>query len=74
MASTSEQLEKIWGDLLSRERDLVISAFQQLDPASRKVVLEHLKEMSTGEGWHPEQKKSADVALEILHKKKSHKS
>jgi hypothetical protein len=74
MSSTSEQLEKIWGNLLSRERDLVLSTFRRLDPSSRKVVMDHLKEMSTGEGWHPEQKISADYALEILHKKKSHKS
>jgi hypothetical protein len=61
-----EPLEKLWGDLLSREPDLVKNAFEKLDHVNRKNVINHLKTMIRETGWHKEQKKSARAALNII--------
>jgi hypothetical protein len=61
-----EPLEKIWDDLLSRDRDRVLAAFEKLDPKSRKNIIVHLKGMVSEKGWHKEQKLSAEFALSIL--------
>ena len=60
-------MEKMWDDLLSREPELVISAFEKLDPESRKNVVKHLKAMVSEKGWHIEQKKSARITLKAIH-------
>lgn len=64
-----EPLEKMWGELLSREQDLVILAFQKLDQENRSNVVKHLKTMVNENGWHREQKKSARFALRVIHSK-----
>ena len=64
----SSTLEKTWEDLLSREPDRISKAYQSLAPASQLVVLDHLRKMVSGTGWHPEQVKSANVALKALEK------
>jgi hypothetical protein len=56
----------MWGSLLSRQAPLIRSIYFSLDPASRKVVLNHLQLMATQPGWQPQQIQSAKVALEVL--------
>jgi len=58
--------EKTWEQLLSREPEMVKKTFAALDEESQQSVITHLKEMATGAGWHPEQVKSATVALESI--------
>lgn len=65
--SQFEPLEKMWGDLLSREPDHVVMAFEKLDPENRINVVMHLKAMVSEKGWHSEQKKSARIALKTIH-------
>jgi hypothetical protein len=65
--SQFEPLEKLWGDLLSREPSLVIRAFEKLDPDIRQNVIKHLNAMVSEKGWHIEQKKSARIALKTIH-------
>jgi hypothetical protein len=59
-------LEKAWDDLLSRRPEKIRSRFDSLDKESQKTVLSHLQKMVHEEGWHPEQVKSAQAALETL--------
>ena len=66
MVSGSEALEIIWDALLSREPDQIRAMFGSLDAASRRVVLAHLRRMGCEEGWHPEQRISAQTALDAL--------
>ncbi len=66
MSLNESFLEKAWGDLLSREPKCIQSRFSSLDEESRKTVMEHLQRMVSEAGWHPEQVKSAQAALEAL--------
>jgi hypothetical protein len=65
--SQFEPLEKMWGDLLSREPERVVMAFEKLDPESRINVVKHLQAMISEKSWHIEQKKSARIALKTIH-------
>ena len=64
-----DRLEELWDDLLSRSPERVKAAFATLDPAEQKVVLEHLHKMAGEAGWQPEQRHTAQVALQILERK-----
>lgn len=66
MDGTSEQLEALWDDLLSRQPALVRQAFNSLDPSSQKIILAHLSSMARESGWQPEQRASARTALKAL--------
>ncbi|MHB1119208.1 MAG: hypothetical protein ACYC11_04020 [Bellilinea sp.] len=61
-----DPLEILWDSLLSRNEKQIRAAYERLDPASRNEVMQHLLRMSTEEGWHPEQRKSAQSALLAL--------
>jgi hypothetical protein len=61
-----DPLERIWGELLSRDHKLVIPAFSKLDPDSRCTVIRHLKDMVAEIGWQKEQKTSAQYALKTI--------
>ena len=61
-----DPLEILWNSLLSRNAKRIRSVFAGLDKASQGEVLKHLKRMTTEEGWHPEQIKSAQSALDAL--------
>lgn len=61
-----DPLEVLWNKLLSRNPKQIRAAFAGLDAASQTEVLQHLQRMSTEEGWHPEQRKSAEAALAAL--------
>ena len=68
MSRTPSDLEVLWNDLLSRQPELVRSAFASLDRASQKLVRIHLERMATEAGWQPEQRDSAKAALKALRK------
>ncbi len=63
-------LEAIWNSLLSRNPEEIQKIFAGLDPVSKNEVLNHLKIMISETGWHPEQVKSARIALEALTQRK----
>ncbi len=56
----------VWDLLLSRSPFQIRAAFRALDEETQSAVLAHLRAMAGGEGWHPEQVKSAQVALESI--------
>lgn len=59
-------IEIVWEKILSREAGQITAAFFELDDESRRQVLAHLRVMVSEEGWHPEQKVSAQTALDAL--------
>lgn len=61
-----DQLEILWDDLLSRQPDLIKAAFASLDVSDQQTVLTHLQKMVREDGWQPEQRLSAEAALEVL--------
>jgi NADH:ubiquinone oxidoreductase subunit E len=61
-----DPVELFWESLLSRQPDQIQAAFNSVDKTTQAQVLEHLHQMVTEEGWHPEQVLSAQTALEIL--------
>ena len=62
----SNFLETTWDQLLSRDPSIVRLAFASLDPQSQQVVVDHLRKMTGEPGWHPEQVRSAEIALEAI--------
>jgi hypothetical protein len=58
--------EHLWDALLSRQPDLIRSAFTSLDASDQTKALAHLRRMATEEGWHPEQRQSALAAMAAL--------
>lgn len=62
----SHYLEEIWDDILSRRPARIRRRFNLLDEASRQEVLQHLKKMTTEDGWQEVQVVSAQAALAAL--------
>jgi hypothetical protein len=61
-----DPLEILWDQLLSREPQQIRAAFSQLNAADRQGVFNHLQRMASEDGWQPEQRRSAEAALEAL--------
>jgi hypothetical protein len=61
-----DPVELFWESLLSRQPDQILAAFHSVDKTTQAQVLEHLHQMVSEEGWHPEQVLSAQTALEVL--------
>ncbi len=59
-------VEQLWDNLLSREIEQIKTSFQHLNQSDRISVIEHLNRMTSEDGWHPEQKKSAQIALQAI--------
>lgn len=60
------KLEGLWERLLSRQPEEVRTAFLSLSTREQEAVLAHLGRMVTEPGWHPEQRTSAQAALDAL--------
>jgi hypothetical protein len=61
-----DPLEILWDGLLSRDAIRIRTTFTSLDETSKDVVLEHLERMTREAGWHEEQVKSAQIALDAI--------
>lgn len=59
-------LESVWESLLSRQPELIWEVFGSLSEEQRQAVLEHLIRMVREPGWQPEQRISAQAALDVL--------
>jgi hypothetical protein len=66
MKGRQENSEDIWGMLLSREVAMIEKAFSSLESDQKKAVLDHLDKMVTEPGWQPEQRVSAQIALDTI--------
>ena len=56
----------IWEMILSRQPDVIEKVYASLEPDQREAVLDHLHKMVTESGWQPEQRISAQAALEAI--------
>lgn len=70
IAMNAEQsgFEYLWETLLSREPDRILLAYESLQPDQKLAVLEHLQKMVSESGWQPEQRNSAQAALDAIPK------
>lgn len=59
-------IENLWDALLSRQAEQVQTAFRSLDGEQQQAVYAHLQRMASETGWHPEQRLSAQAALDAL--------
>jgi hypothetical protein len=59
-------IEQLWDNLLSREPEKIKTTFHHLNLSERSAVIEHLNQMTAEDGWHPEQKKSAQFSLQTI--------
>jgi hypothetical protein len=66
MTKNIEPLDQFWGDLLSRDPILIRNTFVRISKTDQGNVCRHLEKMANEKGWHPEQKKSAQVALDVI--------
>jgi hypothetical protein len=61
-----DTLETLWDELLSRRPARIHRAFNRLPPDQQQSVQAHLQRMVAEDGWHPEQRLSAQIALQAL--------
>lgn len=61
-----DSIDHLWYALLSRQVDLVRKAYHSLQEDEKQAILKHLQQMASQEGWHPEQRLSAQQALLAL--------
>jgi hypothetical protein len=66
MTEVRDPLEIFWDAILSRQPDQIRAAYMPLGAADRRDLIAHLQRMVSEEGWHPEQRKSAQAALETI--------
>lgn len=66
MMDENFDIEIFWDDLLSQQSARIQAAFDLLSPAEKVKILQHLRRMTTDQGWHPNQVAAARTALEIL--------
>jgi hypothetical protein len=61
-------IEDLWNELLSRDPIRIKNIFEDLGDRDRQAVIDHLKTMTSEEGWHSTQKRSARIALKAIEK------
>jgi hypothetical protein len=66
MADSFNSLENVWDGLLSCRPGEVRSVFSTLAVEERAAVILHLQRMANEAGWQPEQRHSAQIALQAL--------
>ena len=62
------EIEIFWEGILSREKATILSTFLSVTLAEQESCLKHLNRMAHEEGWHEEQRKSAQIALDVLNR------
>ena len=58
--------EELWDHLLCRQAEQILSVYQELSKTEQIAIRNHLKQMTLEEGWHDEQRISAQVALTTI--------
>ncbi|MBE9473365.1 MAG: hypothetical protein IMY85_00635 [Chloroflexi bacterium] len=66
MDGQQETHENIWDMLLSRQPVLIEKAFTFLESNQQKAIMDHLQRMVAEPGWQPEQRVSAQTALDTI--------
>jgi hypothetical protein len=58
--------EDFWGNILSRDADLIRPEIDRVSNDERTRIINHLQKMVSEPGWHEEQKISARYALDVI--------
>lgn len=66
MTEANDWLEQFWNDILSRDRDMIRSAYRSVSKAEQRDCLAHLRAMVSDPEYHPAQRESAQAALDVL--------
>ena len=61
--------EDLWSAMLSEEKGKINNILLILSPSEVEFVFNHLNKITTEDGWHPSQQRSAAFALDIMGKK-----
>jgi len=69
-----DEIEEFWDNVLSRQPGRVLAACASLTAADLERLKAHLADMAAGEGWHMEQRLSAQAALDALNSKTAGKA
>jgi hypothetical protein len=59
-------LESFWDSMLSRDPQRIRNVYFSLSPEGKISVIAHLNRMSSEIGWQPEQRVSAQSALDAI--------
>lgn len=62
----TDPLEQFWNAVLSRQPQRIRRAVKPLDTAARAALLAHLQRMVIEEGWLPQQRDSAQAAIDVI--------
>jgi hypothetical protein len=62
----ANKLEGLWDELLSRQPERVQTVYRALEQPEREAVIAHLQRMVAEPGWQPEQRVSAQAAIQAL--------
>jgi hypothetical protein len=68
MTMTMDELQLFWDGILSENSEEVLNAFNSVSEEEQQACLTHLQKMTTEEGWHEAQIRSAQFALNQLTK------
>jgi hypothetical protein len=68
MSDDERFLTNLWDALLSRQEQQICAAFSSLSTTEQAAVRAHLRRMVTEPGWQLEQRRSAQIALNSLHR------
>jgi hypothetical protein len=66
MIEFGEEFEELWSILLSRNPERIWRAYAALVGIQQNAVLEHLERIVHETGWQPEQRRSAQTALDAI--------
>jgi hypothetical protein len=61
-----DPLEIFWDAVLSRQPKRIQAVVKVLDPAGRAALIAHLQRMISEDGWLPQQRQSAQAALDVI--------
>jgi hypothetical protein len=59
-------IDRLWDALLSRDFALIQKTYKHLNEKDQKVIMDHLIKMTIDFGWHSEQKRSAEIAIDAI--------
>ena len=59
-------VKQLWDAILSRDPAFIQKTYKNLDERERAAIMNHLKKMTTETGWHLEQKRSAQTAVDAI--------
>ncbi len=67
----TDPLEQFWNAILSRQPQRIRRAVKQLNAPARAALLIHLQSMISEEGWLPQQRESAQIAIDVIQEGKA---